>query len=94
MMNLRRQKNLCCLFVTHDLGVARVLADRVAVMHNGQLVEVGEPAAVLSRPQHDYTRLLLASQLVPVAPQMAQHSAAQGPMPPLDAVARQAPAIG
>lgn len=62
MMNLRRQMDLSCLFVTHDLSVARVLADPV-----GQIVEIGEPAAVLSHPQHDYIRLLSASQLVPVA---------------------------
>lgn len=66
MMNLRRQMGLACLFVTHDLGVARVLADRIAVMKSGLIVETGKPADILSRPQHDYTKALLASQLLPV----------------------------
>lgn len=67
MMHLRRQMGLACLFVTHDLGVARVLADRVAVMNSGLIVETGTPSDILSNPQHDYTRALLASQLLPLA---------------------------
>ena len=85
MMNLRKQMGLACLFVTHDLGVARVLADRVAVMHNGQIVETGEPTAVLSHPQHDYTRLLLASQLVPVISQLVHEPVGQARMQSLGA---------
>ncbi|WP_181706859.1 dipeptide ABC transporter ATP-binding protein [Chthonobacter rhizosphaerae] len=49
------------LFITHDFGVVREVADRVAVMRHGRLVEIGPAADVLDRPSHDYTRTLIAS---------------------------------
>lgn len=64
MICLRRDIGLACLFVTHDLSVARVLADRIAVMRHGEIVETGTPAEILGNPQHEYTRLLLDSQLL------------------------------
>jgi ABC-type glutathione transport system ATPase component len=63
MITLRREIGLACLFVTHDLSVARVLADRIAVMRHGEIVETGTPAEILGNAQHEYTRLLLDSQL-------------------------------
>jgi peptide/nickel transport system ATP-binding protein len=53
------------MFVTHDLGVARAIADRVAVMYLGEIVETGTVDEVVSDPLHPYTRALVAS--VPVA---------------------------
>ncbi|MEV8064502.1 ABC transporter ATP-binding protein, partial [Streptomyces antimycoticus] len=50
---------LTYVFVSHNLAVVRQVADRVAVMRRGRLVEVGETAAVLRTPQHPYTRQLL-----------------------------------
>jgi peptide/nickel transport system ATP-binding protein len=58
---LRRDRGLALLFITHDLGVAAALSDRIAVMHRGQIVEQGECAQVLQFPQHAYTRALLAA---------------------------------
>lgn len=58
---LRRRLGMAMVFVTHDLAVARVIADRVAVMHEGRLVEVGPTEAVLASPTNDYTRRLIAS---------------------------------
>jgi peptide/nickel transport system ATP-binding protein len=58
---LRRDLGLAIIFVTHDLTAARVLADRIAVMHDGEIVEVGESERVCAAPQDPYTRALLAS---------------------------------
>jgi peptide/nickel transport system ATP-binding protein len=53
------------LFISHDLSVVRVIADRIAVMRAGRIVEQGPAAEVWSRPQDDYTRRLLAA--IPIA---------------------------
>jgi peptide/nickel transport system ATP-binding protein len=58
---LRRELGLAIIFVTHDLTAARVLADRIAVMHEGAIVEVGEAERVCTSPVDPYTRALLAS---------------------------------
>ena len=58
---LRHQLGMTVLFVTHDLAVARLMGERIAVMTQGQVVELGEADAVLQRPQHAYTRALLAA---------------------------------
>ena len=58
---LRRELDFAVVFVTHDLVAARILADRIAVMHDGEIVEVGDPDRICAHPQHDYTRKLLAS---------------------------------
>ncbi|MFT8244578.1 ATP-binding cassette domain-containing protein [Roseomonas sp. BN140053] len=65
MHALRQQRQLAYLFITHDLGVVRALADRVMVMQGGRVVEQGTADAVLEDPRHDYTRRLLAATPVP-----------------------------
>lgn len=60
---LRREHGCALLFVTHDLGVAASIADRVAVLYAGRLCEVGPVTDVLTRPTHPYTRALLDSRL-------------------------------
>ncbi|MFD2647016.1 ABC transporter ATP-binding protein [Devosia albogilva] len=57
----QQRRNMAMLFITHDLGIVRRLADRVAVMTDGRIVETGPVADVFSRPQHEYTRHLLAA---------------------------------
>jgi peptide/nickel transport system ATP-binding protein len=52
---------MAILFVTHDLSVARLVGERIAVMHAGQVVEEGPPEAVLERPQHPQTKALVAA---------------------------------
>ncbi|GAC1607900.1 MAG: ABC transporter ATP-binding protein [Mycobacteriales bacterium] len=56
---LRRELDLALLFVTHDLAAARLVADEVAVMHSGRIVERGKADDVLLSPQHEHTRALL-----------------------------------
>lgn len=59
LLDLQIDKGLTLLLVTHDLGLARKVCDRVGVMHAGRLLEVGNAAQVLQRPCHPYTRELL-----------------------------------
>ncbi|MER7011321.1 ABC transporter ATP-binding protein [Saccharopolyspora sp. NPDC000359] len=61
LLRLRVERGLSTLVITHDLGLAWNIADRVAVMYRGELVEVGPVEQVLLDPQHDYTRTLLAA---------------------------------
>ncbi len=59
---LKSERGLALLFITHDLAAARALADRIAVMRDGEIVETGDIASVLAAPQHAYTRELLAAR--------------------------------
>jgi peptide/nickel transport system ATP-binding protein len=61
ILDLQIEKGLTMLFITHDLGVARKIGDRLGVMLAGRLVEVGPIAQVMGRPAHPYTGLLIAS---------------------------------
>ena len=61
---LGRRLGLTFLFISHDLSLVRNFAQRVGVLYLGKLVETGRTAAIFEHPEHDYTRLLLAS--VPV----------------------------
>ncbi|MCZ4281505.1 dipeptide/oligopeptide/nickel ABC transporter permease/ATP-binding protein [Kiloniella laminariae] len=58
--DLRRERDLAIVFITHDFGVVAQLCDRVAVMYAGQIVEEGPTAAILDDPQHPYTKRLMA----------------------------------
>jgi peptide/nickel transport system ATP-binding protein len=61
LADLRREHGLAYLFITHNLSVVGYLADRVAVMRGGKIVESGPAERIFSRPENDYTKLLLAS---------------------------------
>jgi ABC-type glutathione transport system ATPase component len=65
MADLRREQQLAYLFISHDLGVVRALADRVVVMYQGCVVEAGSADAVFNHPDHEYTQRLLAATPVP-----------------------------
>lgn len=61
LKTLQRETGLAYLFITHNFGVVRYLADRVAVMQSGRIVETGTVKDLFERPQHAYTQTLLAS---------------------------------
>ncbi len=61
MKDLQVRKGMSILFITHDFGVVAKMADRVAVMRQGKIVEMGALDQVLHQPQHDYTKQLLAA---------------------------------
>jgi oligopeptide transport system ATP-binding protein len=61
LLDLKDTLGLSMLFVSHNMAVVRQVSDRVAVMHNGVIVEQGQTAEVFERPQDPYTRRLLAS---------------------------------
>jgi putative phosphonate transport system ATP-binding protein len=63
LRTLSSQLHLACLIVTHDIGVARLLAHRLMVMQGGRVVETGLTDQVLDDPQHPYTQLLVSSVL-------------------------------
>ncbi len=80
---LRRDLRLSLLFITHDFGVVAQIADRVAVMYAGRIVEEGPAAEVLRHPRHPYTEGLLRA-----APRLAREKLASipGVVPTLDAL--------
>ena len=55
-------RGMAMLFITHDLGIVRRIADRVCVMYKGKIVEEGPTAEIFANPRHDYTRHLLAAE--------------------------------
>jgi len=61
LADLQREMGLAYLFISHDLGVIRYVADRIAVMYLGRIVEEGSSDAVWSTPRHPYTRALIAA---------------------------------
>ncbi|WP_308250905.1 ABC transporter ATP-binding protein [Nonomuraea rhizosphaerae] len=68
--DLQREMGFSCLFVTHDLSVVEFLADRVAVMYLGRIVESGPTARIFAEPRHPYTQALLSA--APVADPVRQ----------------------
>jgi peptide/nickel transport system ATP-binding protein len=61
MRDLQAEFGLSYLFISHDISVIRYFCDRVAVMKNGKIVEIGEVAQICERPQHDYTKTLISA---------------------------------
>ena len=62
LAGLKSRKGMSMLFITHDLGIVRKIADRVCVMTKGKIVETGPTKDIFANPQHPYTRHLLAAE--------------------------------
>jgi oligopeptide/dipeptide ABC transporter ATP-binding protein len=85
LADLKERHGMAMLFITHNLGVVAQIADRVAVMYAGQIVEQAPVGDVFARPAHPYTRALLAA--IPRMDRDAQSLVAiPGRVPPLDAM--------
>ena len=79
LADLKAREGLSLLFITHDLGIVRRIADRVCVMKDGEIVEQGPAAEIFAHPQHPYTQKLLAAEpkgraepLAPGAPEVVR----------------------
>ena len=62
LKNLQAERRMAMLFITHDLGIVRKIADRVCVMYQGKIVEEGPTERIFADPQHSYTQHLLAAE--------------------------------
>ena len=80
--DLQRRRGMAVMFITHDFGVVAEIADRVAVMQHGRIVEEGRAADILQRPQHPYTRKLIAA--IPGMGKGAQAAPARAPVLTVD----------
>ncbi len=78
LKDLREQEDLSILLITHDFGVVADVADRIAVMRAGQIVEQGVASEIFERPQHPYTRGLLDALRPPVKPNIPPRRAHGG----------------
>ncbi|MCH2165137.1 MAG: ABC transporter ATP-binding protein [Marinovum sp.] len=72
LAELKETEGMSLLFITHDLGVVRKIADRVCVMKDGEIVEAGETKALFEAPQHPYTRMLLEAESTGVPDPVAE----------------------
>ena len=77
LAELKREQGLSMLFISHDLGIVRRIADRVCVMKDGEIVEQGPAEAIFAAPRHPYTQKLLAAEpkgraepIAPAAPEV------------------------
>jgi peptide/nickel transport system ATP-binding protein len=61
LLDLQRSKSLSLVFITHDLGGAYYISDRIAIMYAGSILEIGPSASVMTEPRHPYTQLLRAA---------------------------------
>jgi oligopeptide/dipeptide ABC transporter ATP-binding protein len=81
LVELRQSRGISILLITHDLGTVGYIADRIAVMYLGRIVEIGPSLQILQNPQHPYTKALLSVVPVPNPRQRRQRIILQGETP-------------
>jgi oligopeptide/dipeptide ABC transporter ATP-binding protein len=89
MLDLRAARNLTYLFITHDLSIAWVIADRIAVMYLGKIMEIGPANEVIHAPRHPYTAALVSvapSTEPPAAGERAKRTILVGETPDAAAI--------
>ena len=74
MLDLRRERGLTYLFITHDLAVAWVIADRIAVMYLGRIMEIGPAERVIRHPRNPYTQALVSVSPSPDPPEAGERA--------------------
>jgi oligopeptide/dipeptide ABC transporter ATP-binding protein len=74
MLDLRHERGLTYLFITHDLSLAWVIADRIAVMYLGKVMEIGPAEAVIRSPRNPYTQALVSVSPSPEPMTVAQRN--------------------
>jgi peptide/nickel transport system ATP-binding protein len=84
LKDIQREDGMGILLITHDLGVAAEMADRIVVMYAGRVVEHGPAKALFARPEHPYTRALLHSAIPHEGPRKRRLQTIQGSMPRLE----------
>lgn len=85
LLALREQRGISILLITHDLGTVGYVADRIAVMYLGRIVEIGSALEILQNPQHPYTKALLSVSPVPNPRQRRERIILHGETPnPID----------
>jgi len=89
LQDIRKNRKLALIFISHDLAVVRNVSDKVAVLYMGKIVEIGTGDAIYERPAHPYTRMLLEAVPVPDA----SHKIVPGPIA-TQAVSRAMPPSG
>src|SRR5262249_39671689 len=80
-LRLQRENATSLIFISHDLGVVRYLADKIAVMYLGRICEVGPADAIFSGPRHPYTQALLSAVPAPGPTAPLPGIRLQGPLP-------------
>jgi oligopeptide/dipeptide ABC transporter ATP-binding protein len=86
MLDLREQRGVSILFITHDISLAWLIADRIAVMYLGRIVEQGPPEQVVHDPRHPYTQALIAVMPSPDPALRGGRSILQGETPDASAI--------
>ena len=85
LKDLQDAENLAYLFISHDMSTLRFIADDVAIMYQGRIVELGSSAEVFASPRHPYTRALIAAIPQPGTGRRHQRSAIRGEAPSIEA---------
>ena len=60
LLKLKKETEVTVVMVTHNIGIAANIADRIAIMYKGQIVECGERDKIINEPEHEYTKQLLS----------------------------------